>query len=123
MKSTIFSASAVAAVLIAGGLTANAVQAQERVADERNVAMQDIDFSNSTKVRELYSRIQAAAAAVCRSDFNDPATANADHACEAESIRDAVAQVDQPQLSQLADRDAGATMQLASRGGDRPGTR
>lgn len=118
--------SALVLAALSTALVATGVSAQDRTADQRAVATHDVDFSNPAKVEGLYGRIRAAAHAVCQSEGSvDPMTANADRACEDQSVRDAVADIHEPQLSQLAARDdhSAHSTELAMRSDDTRGTR
>ena len=118
--------SALVLAALSTALVATGVSAQDRTADQRAVATHDVDFNNPAKVQTLYGRIRAAAHAVCQSDDNDgPQTANADKACESQSVHDAVADINQPQLSQLAAADdhSAHSTQLAMRSDNTHGTR
>jgi len=96
-----------AAMLGVAGFAAAA--SAETVADQRPVYSRDIDFNKPSQVRALYSRLQAVAHEVCQSDDSDPMTANADKACEAQAVTDAVRDINQPQLTRLDDQKNGLT--------------
>jgi len=99
MFRSIFAASVIAATVFG----ASGALAQERAYEERAVSTRNVDFDNPAQVSALYGRLQAAARSVCDSDVdNGPLTAEADKACEAASVHDAIAQVNRPQLTQLA---------------------
>ena len=78
--------------------------------------MHNVDYNNPDKVAQVYGRLQAAAKSVCDSDGDQgPLTQDTDKACEAQSMRDAVAQIDQPQLTRMAEARSGRATQLAMR--------
>ncbi|WP_443747932.1 UrcA family protein [Asticcacaulis solisilvae] len=96
-------------MLAAAGFAA-AASAEDRGADQRPVYSRDIDFSKPAQVRTLYSRLQQVAYEVCRSEGErDPQTLDADKACEAQAVTDAVRDINQPQLTQLDDQKNGRT--------------
>ncbi len=97
-----------AAMLGVAGFT-TAASAQERIADQRPVYSRDIDFNKPSQVRALYGRLQIVAHELCQSDDNDPMTAEADRACEAQAVTDAVRDINQPQLTRLDDQKNGRT--------------
>ena len=91
-------------------------QAQQRSPEQTSVSMHDVDYNNPDKVAQVYGRLQAAAKSVCDSDGDQgPMTQNDDKACEAQSMSDAVAQIDQPQLTRMAQARSGRATQLAMR--------
>ncbi len=90
--------------------------AQQRTPEQTSVSMRNVDYNNPDKVAQVYGRLQAAAKSVCDSDGDQgPMTQNDDKACESQSMRDAVAQIDQPQLTRMADARSGRSTQLAMR--------
>jgi len=112
-------ASVIATAAIAAG-----AHAQQRTPDQMAVSVHNVDYDNPDKVARVYGRLQAAAKSVCDSDGDQsPLTQNADKACEAESVRDAVAQIDQPQLTRLARERSHDDTQLAMRERNTRGTR
>jgi len=112
-----------ASVCATAALAAGA-HAQQRTPDQMAVSVHNVDYNNPDKVAQVYGRLQAAAKSVCDSDGDQgPQTLNADKACEAESVRDAVAQIDQPQLTRLARARSHDDAQLAMRDRDTRGTR
>jgi len=94
-----------AALLGAAGFAAAA--SAETVSDQRPVYSRDIDFNKPSQVRTLYHRLQQVAHDVCQSDDSDPMTREADRACEAQAVSDAVRDIDQPQLTRLDDAQNG----------------
>ncbi len=112
-----------ASVCATAALAAGA-HAQQRTADQTSVSVRNVDYNNPDKVAQVYGRLQAAAKSVCDSDADQgPLTSNADKACETESVRDAVAQIDQPQLTRLARARSHDNTELAMRDRDSRGTR
>jgi len=87
--------------------------------DDHRIAIStgDVDFNNTSDVKALYSRIRTAADVVCTTQGPvDMATAKYEKACVNDAVRDAVDQVNQPQLTAMADGQSGANAhQLAIR--------
>ena len=109
-RKILFASVAVAAFAAAGA------HAEQRTPDQQSVSVRNVDYSNPDKVAQVYGRLQAAAKSVCDSDADQgPLTQEADKACEAQSVRDAVDQINQPQLTHLADARTGHTTELAMR--------
>jgi len=81
-------------------------QAQDRTPDQRTVSAK-VDFSDAAQTRAFYAKLQAAAQAVCQSEVSDPRTANADAACERQTLNSVISQINAPQLSLLDDRANG----------------
>jgi UrcA family protein len=93
------------AMLGAAGFAAAA--SAETVSDQRPVYSRDIDFNKPSQVRALYGRLQQVAHDVCQSDAQDPMSREADKACEAQAVSDAVRDINQPQLTRLDDEKNG----------------
>jgi UrcA family protein len=105
-----------ASVVTVAAFGAAGAHAQQRTDDQLSVSVHNVDYNNPDKVSQMYGRLQAAAKSVCDSDGDQgPLAQQADKACESETLRDAVAQVGQPQLSQLAEARMGRSTQLAMR--------
>ncbi len=102
-------------VLTAGLLSLAALAAQpasaaashsDRTPAQTTVALKGADLGNGDSAKFAYARLEAAAKRVCDSDgASDPLTANDDRACEQDAMRDALATVNAPQLSMLAQPD------------------
>ncbi len=104
------------------------VGAHAQDANRTAVSTQGVDFNNPSDVNALYSRIRVAADVVCTSQGpTDIATAKYEKACVADAVSTAVDDVNQPQLTRLAQGASGANApQLAMRDrrdGDARGTR
>ncbi len=100
---------ALISVAMLGAAGFAAVASAEDVAEQRPVYSRDIDFSKPSQVRNLYHRLEVVAHDVCQSDVSDPLTKEADKACEAQAVTDAVRDVNQPQLTRLDDEKNGRT--------------
>ena len=107
---------AIALTLSTASLVAVAAHAEDRTPAQMQVSVDHVDFNNSAQVRDLYTKLDAAAQNVCDSDVvGDPMTAMADKACERDAVSDAVRQINQPQLSALDGQGADATQMAQAR--------
>ncbi len=97
-----------------GGVSA--ANAADRQSDQMTVSSRNVDFNNGSAVKQFYTRLEVAANSVCSSEGAvDPMTAEADKTCAAQSVSDAVRDINQPALTQYADSRTGkSTLQLAS---------
>lgn len=114
MYKTLIATAFTAAVAI----TAPAVHAQDipagRVADQTSVTLRNVDFQNPEQARRAYDRLVTAAHNVCHSEGGDVLTHAEDEACERQSVKDALDQLNQPALYRIAyGSDAKPTQQLA----------
>ncbi len=105
--------------LLAASVLATAafgVTAHAQDGNSTSVSTRDIDFNKPSDVKRLYSRIHSAADEVCQpGGANNVATARAAEACSTEAIRHAVHDVNQSQLTQLAQARIGNDTQMAAR--------
>lgn len=59
------------------------------------------NFTDRAQVKQLYSRLYAAAERVCRTDIEQQYAVKADQACVDEAVASAVHRVDQPRLTAM----------------------
>ena len=91
----------------AASLAAGANAQDERTPENQSVSLKNVDFNKASDVEALYVRLQYAAAAVCTSDGpRDPLMIDADDACKAKSVSEAVASINKPQLTAYDDAAA-----------------
>ena len=106
-----------AALLATAAFAAQSVSAQERTPDQMAVSTRGLDLNKPADARQLDARLQLAANAVCHSDFNDPATADADAACATQAVADARQALGRQTLARTddtsEDRAAARTMTVA----------
>jgi UrcA family protein len=94
---------ATAAVLIAGPAFAAETQGDAPV---RAVSARGVDFSNQQQVRQFYSRLHAAAQAVCDAGSSTPRAFAVDVGCVRRVVADAVKAADKPVLTALYNSSA-----------------
>jgi len=71
--------------------------------NSRAVSTRGVDFNNPSDVHVLYGHIRDAADEVCDGQgVQDMFTAKLEKACEDKAVNDAVSNLNQPQLTQLA---------------------
>jgi UrcA family protein len=88
--------------------------ASHRTADQVTVSTRNVDFQNPAQVERIYNRVVTAARSVCDSDGGDIMTQADDKACEQQAVKDALDELHQPALYQVADRvDSKAAQQYA----------
>lgn len=114
MYKTLITAAFVSALAIA----APAVHAQDvpngHVVDQTIVTFHNVDYQNPNQARQAYNRLVTAAHTVCDSEGGDVMAQAEDETCRQEAIKDALADLRQPALYQMADRsDDKARPQLA----------
>ncbi len=114
MYKTLITAAFAAAVAIA----APAVHAQDvpngRVVDQTIVKFHNVDYRNPTQAREAYNRLVAASHTVCDSQGGDVLTQAEDETCRQQAVKDALDQIHEPAMYQLAElADPKAPQQIA----------
>ncbi len=113
-RATFLSVAILGSATLVSAAGAQAETFGSRTDDQQSVQIVTTDFSQPAQVHSLYGRIKAAAHAVCTSDGAvDPRTQDADATCEAQAVRDAVREINQPQLSREDDRNTGNAQQYA----------
>ena len=93
-----------AGLLLLAAACAQPASAAERVPSQLIVSLKNTDFSNPDQARFAMAKLEAAAKRVCDSDVSDPATQNADRACERDAVNQALAEANNPTLTQMAMR-------------------
>lgn len=114
MYKILITAAFAAAVTIA----APAVHAQDvpngRIVDQTIVKFHNVDYQNPAQARQAYDRLVTAAHTVCDSQGGDVMAQAEDETCRQEAVKNALADLRQPALYQIADRsDDKARPQLA----------
>ena len=111
MYKTLITAAFAAALTIA----APAVHAQDRpdgrIVDQTIVTFHNVDYQNPAQARQAYDRLVTAAHTVCDSEGGDVMTRAEDETCRQQAVKDALADLHQPQMDRLAERDAGKPAQ------------
>lgn len=97
-----------AAVLIPAAFGAVAANAKDGEAPQLHLSYANVDFNDSTQVDRLYDLIKITAGEVC--DSGAPVSAvgvkRLDRACKATAVANAVRQINQPRLTELASLDS-----------------
>ncbi len=94
------------AMLVLGLVLSTAAVAQDRQDDQATVRFRTAGLTDARRAQTALDRLAAAAHRVCASEgVDDPMTQNADRACERQSMADAVAQLNEPAVSELAARE------------------
>lgn len=100
------------AVLIAAPAFAAETQTQAE-ASTRAVSARGVDFSNQQQVRQFYSRLHAAAQAVCDAGSPVPRAFAVDQGCVRQVVADAVKAADRPVLTALYNTTGDSTRAFA----------
>jgi UrcA family protein len=89
--------------------------AQDREVTQVSVSTYGVSFQDGREVKSFYKRLKRAANEACNSGFDhDLAAKYDDRACAAEALNNAVAQINQPALTLLANgQDPEAMPQVA----------
>lgn len=108
----------VLSVVVAGIALSSQANAQNREVTQVSVSTYGVNFQDGRAVKGFYKRLKSAATEACDSGFDhDLAAKYEDRACAVEALNNAVAQINQPALTMLANGQDPETMPQVAQNG------